>query len=156
MNDTIMTILVEAGETFDVTGHYPVLAGLDPTGEPLYIAIIDRPWHHYQIFACIKDGTSHATFINEDGESETVECFHVLVLRHDPVNLFPTSVPEGAMDPTGPLFWLESWPNKDPSLPNNPYLTEIEDELDWIFKEKPRWDTSDLWVRRNAGLGDKI
>ncbi len=148
-NNTVMTILVEAGENFDVTGHHPVLAGLDPTGEPLYIAINDHPGHHFHIFTCIKDGASHAAFINEDGEMEIIHHFHILVLRHDPIDSSPISTPEGAMDPTGPVFWLNYWPKKDPSLPHDLKLTEIEDELDCIFKVNPRQVNSDLEVCSN-------
>ncbi len=111
----------------------PVLAGLDPTGEPLYIAINFRPGHHFQIFTCIKNGASHATFIDEKGETEIVDEFYVLVLRYDPVDSNPTSVPERAMDPTGPVFWLNCWPKKDPSLPDNFEFTGIEAHLDDIL-----------------------
>ncbi len=37
-----MAIYVKAGETFDVTGHYPILAGFDSTGEPLYVAATEN------------------------------------------------------------------------------------------------------------------
>lgn len=38
--------------------------------------------------------------------------FFVLALRHDPPPR--PSYPRGALDPTGPVFWLRFWPVKDP------------------------------------------
>ncbi len=159
--NTVMIIWVEleAGETFDVTGHYPVLAGLDSTGEPLYIAINDIPSQHLQTFTCIKNGASHATFIDENGETETVNEFYVLVLRHNPVNFNPTSVPEGAMDPTGPVFWLNCWPKKDPSLSEDLENLELETDqfIDSVIEVSTRWVGSGFEVRTSnntrEGLG---
>lgn len=129
-----MTIYVEFGEILDVTGHYPVLAGFDPTGEPLYIALKDR--HFYGILTCVKNGSSHATFVIDhvSGETVTVDRFYVLVLRHDPVDSKPTAVPDGAMDPTGPVFWLNYWPERDPSLPDDPSFMELDRRLKFAFK----------------------
>ncbi len=129
--NTVMAIDIEAGEAFDVTGHYPILAGLDSrTGGPLYVA------QHNELnsmLTCVKNGASHATFINADGRTETVNEFRVPVLRHDPVNLDSISVPEGAMDPTGPVFWLKYWPKRDPSLPEDPTFTALDQHLESVL-----------------------
>ncbi len=76
----------------------------------------------------VKNGASSAAFTLNDGESKTFNRFHVLVLRHDPADLHPygktddCTAPKSAMDPTGPVFWLNLWPNIDPSLPDDPRL----------------------------------
>jgi len=99
---------------FNGTGHFPILAGYDPTGEALYIAAVrlDLLWH----FTTVKEGASAAVYSDEIGETHTAEEFFVLGLRHDPSD-FPPPYPrarKGAMDPTGPVFWLGFWPEKDP------------------------------------------
>jgi len=104
LNNTVMCIRVEAGKALDVTGHYPVLAGYDSTGEPLYIAAKYDLKQSGCVFTYVNNGASHATFMNKNGDAETVNYFYVLVLRHDPVDSKPTGVPEGAMDPTGPCL----------------------------------------------------
>ncbi len=134
-----MAIFVKAGESFDVTAHCPVLAGYDLTGEPLFIALY--PFLH-GYFTCIKNGASHATFIIS-GRTESVHCFYVLVLRHDPVDSKPIAVPHGAMDPTGPVFWLNYWPKRDPSLPDDPRFMELGQRLEFPFKAS---DGSNLQV----------
>ncbi len=124
-----MTICIEPGKTFHVTGHYPVLAGYDPsTGEALYVAVQGNYHNKLPIFTCVKDGASKAIFIHKNGKAETVNEFRVLVLRHDPVDSKPTGIPDSAMDPTGPVFWLDYWPKRDPSLPNDPEFESSEDE----------------------------
>ncbi len=63
--DTVMTIWIDAGEVFDVTGHYPILAGYDPsTGEALYIAVqnVDAYDAKFPIFTCVKNGASDRKF----------------------------------------------------------------------------------------------
>lgn len=136
--NTVMAIKVDAGEAFDATGHwhYPVLAGFDSdTGEPLYIAVErSSSYGDIPLFTCIRNGASHATFINSVGELETVDEFYVLVLRHDPVNSKPNVIPKGAMDSTGPIFWLNYWPKRDPSIPNDPTFERIDQYLERILK----------------------
>ncbi len=38
------------------------------------------------------------------------------------------------MDPTGPVFWLNYWPKKDPSLPDDPKFMELDQRLESILK----------------------
>ncbi len=99
---------------FDATGHYPILAGYDDAGEPLYIAVVrvDLLWH----FTTVRDGASIVFYSDEVGQTHMVENFFVLALRHDPCDS-PAPYPrarKGAMDPTGPVSWLRFWPEKDP------------------------------------------
>ncbi len=44
--------------------------------------------------------------------------YRVIALRHNPSDMLPPypRIPEGAMDQTGPLFWLKFWPRRDPDL----------------------------------------
>ncbi len=99
---------------FQGTGHYPILAGYDSDGEPLYVAAVrlDHLWH----FTTVEDSASTAVYTDEVGETHTANNFFVLALRHDPSD-FPPPYPrtrKGAMDPTGPVSWLRFWPEKDP------------------------------------------
>ncbi len=99
---------------FNCTGHYPILAGYDAAGESLYVAAVRAKllWH----FTTVKDGARSAVYADEVGETHTADEFFVLALRHNPSD-FPPPYPharKGAMDPTGPAFWLRFWPEKDP------------------------------------------
>jgi len=99
---------------FDVTGHYPILAGYDPSGEPLYVAAVrlELLWH----FTTVRDGAFLVYYSDEVGETHIADEFFVLALRHDPSDFSPPlpRAHKGAMDPTGPVFWLRLWPEKDP------------------------------------------
>lgn len=99
---------------FNVTGHYPILAGYNAIGEPLYLASVrlGDVWH----FTTVTNGASEATVLDELGKERTTQTFFVLALRHDPSDHqqpYPL-VRKRAMDPTGPLYWLKFWPEKDP------------------------------------------
>ncbi len=50
---------------FDCTGHYPILAGYTPTGEPLYVAVVhvDLLWH----FTTVIEGAPYADYFDEVG-----------------------------------------------------------------------------------------
>jgi len=113
-NLNVPTLDLEGISKFDCTGHYPILAGYDPTDEPLYVAAVrlEFLWH----FTTVKDGASIVYYSDEVGETHTTNEFFVLALRHDPSDLpAPYSrARKGAMDPTGPVFWLRFWPEKDP------------------------------------------
>jgi len=109
---------------FKGTGHYPILAGYDSDGEPLYVAAVrlDHLWH----FTTVKDSASTAVYTDEVGETHTANDFFVLALRHDPSDLPPPypRVRKRAMDPTGPVFWLRFWPEKDPEYYEDTRLTD--------------------------------
>ncbi len=93
---------------FDSTGHYPILAGYDPNGEPLYVAAVrlDLLWH----FTTVKEGACTAIYNDDADELNFATEFFVLALRHDPSDFSPPypRVRKGAMDPTGPVSWLRS------------------------------------------------
>jgi len=124
---------------FEATGHYPILAGYDDTGEPLYVAVVrvDLLWH----FTTVRDGTSIVFYSDEVGQTHMAEKFIVLALRHDPCDS-PVPYPrarKGAMDPTGPVFWLRFWPEKDPEYFEDARLTDdhlLESFLDEFAAER--------------------
>jgi len=115
LNGRMVTCLSVDGQKarFDTTGHYPILAGYGKDGTSLYVAAIRLELLWY--FTCVKDGASTATYTDEIGESHITHKFFVLALRYDP-DSFTSPYPrahKGAMDPTGPVFWLKFWPEKD-------------------------------------------
>jgi len=98
---------------FDITGHYPILAGYEESHKPLYVAAVKIDHDYY--FTVVEDGASTVRYSDEvDGRRETHE-FLVLGLRYDPSDLTPPypHASAGAMDATGPLRWLKFWPEKD-------------------------------------------
>ncbi len=83
---------------------------------------------------------------------ETVTSFCVIVLRHNPVDSKPINIPAGAMDPTGPVFWLDYWPKRDPSHPNEREFLEEEQRLEFAlvaFTERSKGDKTVVEI----GLG---
>ncbi len=102
------------GWEFADEGHYPILAGYDERGAPLYVAAIKHKFVCY--FTCVKNGTWTAKYTDEVGDTHESKEFFVLALCHDPSDLKPPypRIPGGALDQTGPLCWLTFWPKKDP------------------------------------------
>ncbi len=98
---------------FDCAGHHPLLAGYSSGKKPYYVAAvrIDLRWY----FTCVTDGASTANYTDEMSETRVTDEFFVLALRHDPPLTSDLRHPRGALDPTGPVFWLRFWPEKDPS-----------------------------------------
>ncbi len=126
---TIVCICVVGQKSpFNATGHYPILGGYDPTGQLLYVAAarLEHVWH----FTTVRDGASTAVYTDEVGETYTTNRFFVLALRHDPCDFAPPypRARKGAMDPTGPVFWLRFWPEKDPEYCEDTRLV-IDDPL---------------------------
>ncbi|KLO09822.1 hypothetical protein SCHPADRAFT_1000011 [Schizopora paradoxa] len=113
---------------FNCTGHYPILAGIDfETEEPLYVAVVYREFHSPWYFTTIKDGAPSVSYTDEVGEEHITKEFFVLALRHDPVDLPPPQdvhYRTGAKDPTGPVYWVESWPRKDSHYTNDERLRD--------------------------------
>ncbi len=54
----VRSLDLEVISKFDCTGHYPILAGYDPTDEPLYVAAVRLGflWH----FTTVKNGAFNA------------------------------------------------------------------------------------------------
>lgn len=114
-SDMVLWLGVEASERgFDVTYHYPVLAGHNSLGVPLYVAKA-RGENMYH-FTCAEDGAVEVKYLDEMGDECATSDFLVLALRQDPSDMRPPYPPthHSAMDPTGPLHWLKFWPEKDP------------------------------------------
>ncbi len=106
---------------------------------PLYVAAVRLEFLWY--FTTVKDGASTAVYSDELGEIHTAKKFFVLALRHNPSDL-PAPYPrarKGAMDPTGPVFWLRFWPEKDPEYFEEARLTDdhlLESFLDEFAAER--------------------
>lgn len=81
-------------------GHYPLLGGEDTAGSPLYMSNLQN-----------------ISLIRKNGEGVRRHT-RPLVLKHNPSDGLPPypNIPRGAMDQTGPLYWLQVWPTSDPEL----------------------------------------
>jgi len=99
---------------YDMTGHYPILAGCGERGTALYVAAVKSEFIYY--FTCVEGGARKARYTDITGGVHETDEFFVLALRRDPTDLTPPypRIPRGVMDQTGPLFWLRFWPQKDP------------------------------------------
>ncbi|KLO15005.1 hypothetical protein SCHPADRAFT_902845 [Schizopora paradoxa] len=93
---SLSTSCAESPVDFD--GHYPLLGGVDSTGRPLYISNLQN-----------------IALIREDNEGAFDRQSRPLVLKHSPSDTLPPypEIPRGAMDQTGPPYWLEVWPTRD-------------------------------------------
>ncbi|KLO08844.1 hypothetical protein SCHPADRAFT_931543 [Schizopora paradoxa] len=107
---------VGKADSFEATGHFPILAGYDESGRALFCAEGDRSvsWR----WTSVLDRSSIAIFKDVFGEQRASQRFKVLGLRFDPSDIKEDSASdfEGAKDPTGPLHWRSVWPSEDPSL----------------------------------------
>lgn len=105
---------------FYATGHYPILAGYDQSGNALFVAqCAPRRPDRFPYYSNVADGASYASVKNGAGEIKDITDFNVLVLRYDPCDLRAhICTTKGApMDPTGPLAWRKYWPEMDPGIP---------------------------------------
>lgn len=99
---------------FDAWQYFPVLAGRAPCGEPFYIARVEGDNTHY--LTCVEDGAQYVRYFDDCGDEHNAEVYDVLVLRHQPPTVTApdsSGTHRGAMDSTGPLHWLQFWPEKD-------------------------------------------
>lgn len=124
---------------FHSTGHYPILAGCRyfPTLRRalLYVAAVRSGDIWY--FTHVQEGASSATYTDEVGDVQTTHDFFVLALRHNPSDMTPPypRTRRGAMDPTGPVFWMKFWPERDPDYFEDSRLTDdryLESFLDGL------------------------
>ncbi|KLO07255.1 hypothetical protein SCHPADRAFT_945441 [Schizopora paradoxa] len=115
-HDQLLTIKVGEADSFDATGHFPIITGYDKSGRALYYA--EAYWDRLKssLSSSVLDGSKTVMFADELGKAQTSNKFTVEVLRYDPTDLLerPASCLEGAMDPTGPLHWRKLWPARDP------------------------------------------
>ncbi len=85
--------------------------------------------------------------------------FYVLVLRHNPIDLIRygepgfRNPPEGAMDSTGPVCWLNFWPKREPSLHNQ---TKIWKDFRYSESSSKKFENSVGSCRSNKELIENI
>ncbi len=110
---------------FDATGHYPILAGYDTSGNPLYrrkLSMLVRPQRpqrlgrEHKYYACVPNGASSAKFVGFNGGEFTSHKFYVLALRYNPCDRDPHFPPActSAIDPTGPSILVEAMAERGP------------------------------------------
>jgi len=116
--NAVLWLRFDSISPFDATCHYPILAGYDRdehSGESaLYVAAVKDEFGYH--FTSVQDGARMVRYTDENGDMRGADVFFVLALRHDPgYDLSPPypRIPRGAIDPTGPLYWLKFWPQKD-------------------------------------------
>ncbi|KLO08600.1 hypothetical protein SCHPADRAFT_893753 [Schizopora paradoxa] len=112
------------GTTFSATGHFPIIAFQRGTRAPSFIGLAARKSGR-EVFVTVEEGGQTAMFCDWHGRPQFEHVFRVLVLRHDPIDFSyePTDPQrmrvqsrERALDSTGPLFWRQYFPDKDPDL----------------------------------------
>jgi len=110
--DDIMFIDVDGLQSpFASTGHRPVVVCRDTLGNARYVALVVHDGNYGQeCFTCIMEGASTVTY-EYGGRTHVTHKFSVMVLRHDPMYLYPPYPrrPDDAVDPTGYLFWERSF-----------------------------------------------
>jgi len=144
--ETAIWCPVPREKAFNVTGHYPILAGFGPQGKALYVA---GDGFGNGVLTCVADGDSTVEMRKPfEEEFQVTDQFKVLVLQHDPSDMHPPypSSPKGAMHPTGPLHWLAYWPQKDP-LAELPHEEHEETEE---YEEYDEYDDHDLSLILNV------
>ncbi len=149
--DAVLWLSVNGDDApFDATGHYPILAGYDSSENPLYVAAVRLEFLCY--FAPVAEGASTLTYQDELGDEHVSHDFFVLALRHDPSDLAGTPpnprILGGAMDQSGPLFWLNFWPRKDPDYLAASDFAELDDDhLEAVLNGLSERDDNDYkWV----------
>ncbi|KLO06488.1 hypothetical protein SCHPADRAFT_946058 [Schizopora paradoxa] len=114
---------------FYALGHYPILVGFKSSRggarrAPLYVGVVRFEDNWY--FTCVEEGALRVTYTDEVGDVKNMHDFFVLALRHNPSDIAPPYPRSrtGAMNPTGPVFWLKLWPEKDPEYYEDLRLTD--------------------------------
>lgn len=111
---------------FSATGHFPIMAFQKEFEQPSYLAIArDEMKTSRKYITTVKEGDSVATYYNRNGEVKLTDDFQVLALRYDPID-FPADPMfyqwrvlrprAGSLDPTGPVYWLQYYPEMDPEF----------------------------------------
>lgn len=138
----IMTIEYKShGEAFCEDGHFLVTVGTRDTGESLYLAAEEDDNSGYKI-TCARNGE----IIGAMGTQRSK--FWVFVQTQNPLDIPPpfSHIPKGAMDPSGPLYWLKIWPERDPDLGiffDREFLDSLS-ELDRICHNRIERPTSEV------------
>jgi len=127
---------------FDVTGHFPVLAGYDSSGRELYIArvwVSNSTWHTYTY---VSDGARSISFLHDDGKWRTADRFSVLVLRHDPCDVGVQAIPPNAKFQTGPAYWIREGDDNSDSDSDS----EVDSEMSSVSGSDSAFDVEERFV----------
>jgi len=110
-NSTIWLEVRGDDAPFDVTGHYPILAGFtsDESPRELYVAMV-YPQPFTVCYVYVEDGAQFIEYVDGRGKRRIASTFYVMVLRHD---LADVQVPHASGVPkysdiilqTGPVHW---------------------------------------------------
>lgn len=105
--ELVMWLTHDQEEAFDPTGHYPVLAGYDMSGNALYIACVAKDVDFgIRYLTVVAEGSSTVSYVDFSGSMRTTSRFHVLALRYNPCQLdLSDDLLSDAIDPTGPVYW---------------------------------------------------
>lgn len=102
-SELLFWLVVDGDERpFGVTGHFPILAGLDTSGEEIYVARIES----CSGYTYVSDGARNVSFTNRRGKEKVSSRFEVMILKHDPCDVGVQNIPEGAKFQTGPVYWI--------------------------------------------------
>lgn len=117
-----------ANAPFSATGHFPILAFQKESEEPSYLAtardtVTTKSSRKY--ITTVKEGDSVVMYYDRNGEAKFTDDFQVLALRYDPMDFPVDSMVylwrdlrsrAGSLDPTGPVYWLQYYPEMDPEF----------------------------------------
>jgi len=154
--DAVLWLSVNGDDApFDATGHYPILAGYDSSGNPLFVAAVRIEFLCY--FAPVAEGASTLTYQDELGDEHVSHGFFVLALRHNPSDISPPypRARAGAMDPTGPLYWLRCWPERDPEYFEDELLEGDDRRFESALSGITSWGVADS-ERTKSDMSDTV
>lgn len=97
----------------DITGHFPVLAGLDIFGNELYIARVYPPRELQCAYTYVSQGARNVSLPGNTfmasyliKQEYSMSKFEVLVLKFDPCDVGLQVIPRDAKFQTGPVYWI--------------------------------------------------
>ncbi len=102
----------------------------------------------------VADGASAVTYMDDLGQAHITHKFCVIVLRHNPSDMFPPYplIPKGTIDLTGPMFWLKLWPERDPNFAVSPELHSLQEIFRQCIGPENFVDNSDTALKKTSEL----